>query len=323
MKIYKAKHEGMLILGELKIPCAVLENGVRVINSKSFQTELGLANPAGMTHSQQNGAEAALPGFLRSKALKPYISATLRAMTVPLEYTPFGGGRAKGLRCEILPEVGKTWIQAGLSGALTGSKQLLALRGFVELQTGLATAGIAALVDEATGYQQTRAQDALSEIVNRYLGNRVLPYTKRFPDEFFNLMKRLKGWQGMPLAMGHVVNNVVYSRLAPGVLEELKMRNPKDEISKKRRVAHHQWLSQSTGIAALDSHIRVVMGFARASANWDQFMHLLSLSCPIVSSGAFENEQEELPFEVKSLPVEQIKEPIRIPEGFKIIPAIG
>jgi P63C domain len=60
---------------------------------------------------------------------------------------------------------------------------------------GLAHIGIIALVDEATGYQEVRDRLALQAILDAYLRKELAAWAKRFPDEFYKQMFRLKGWQ--------------------------------------------------------------------------------------------------------------------------------
>ncbi|MCH7752817.1 MAG: hypothetical protein IH898_11760, partial [Planctomycetes bacterium] len=46
-----------------------------------------------------------------------------------------------------------------------------------------------------------------------------------------------------PGVVGKYTNDIVYERLAPGVLDELRVRNPTDHKG-RRRAKHHQWLSR-------------------------------------------------------------------------------
>jgi len=55
--------------------------------------------------------------------------------------------------------------------------------------------GIIALIDEATGYQEVRDKNALQEILDKYLRKEYAAWAKRFPDEFYIEMFRLKGWK--------------------------------------------------------------------------------------------------------------------------------
>lgn len=60
-------------------------------------------------------------------------------------------------------------------------------------------------------------------------------WVKRFPDEFYENVYRLKGWTWPGMSknrysvVGHYTNGVIFERLAPGLKDELNCRNPKDE----------------------------------------------------------------------------------------------
>ena len=69
-----------------------------------------------------------------------------------------------------------------------------------------------------------------------------------------------------------MLNDIVYERLAPGVLEELKRRNPVVETG-RRRHKFHQWLTEDVGHPALAQHLYAVMTLMRISPNWKTFRH--------------------------------------------------
>ena len=125
-------------------------------------------------------------------------------------------------------------------------------------------------------YQEIRDKKALQEILDRYLLKEFAAWAKRFPDEFYKQMFRLRGWQwrGMrvnrPSVVGKYTNDLIYQRLAPGVLEELQRRNPRDEKG-NREGKHHQLLTPDLGIPALQNHLFATTKFMEASATWDQF----------------------------------------------------
>jgi hypothetical protein len=92
------------------------------------------------------------------------------------------------------------------------------------LMRGLAHVGIIALVDEATGYQEVRDRRALEAILDRFLRKELAAWARRFPDEFYQQIFRLKewAWKGMavnrPSVVGKYTNDLVYERLAPNIL---------------------------------------------------------------------------------------------------------
>src|SRR5262245_17296535 len=120
--------------------------------------------------------------------------------------------------------------------------------------------GIIALVDEVTGYQEVRDREALQAILDRYLRKAFAAWAKRFPDEFYKEIFRLRGWKwrGMevnrPQCVANYTKDLVYKRLAPGILEELEARNPKNEWG-HREARHHQWLTEDVGHPALAQHL--------------------------------------------------------------------
>ena len=121
------------------------------------------------------------------------------------------------------------FLDARRAGSLDPQQAALADRCEILIQ-GLATVGIIALVDEATGYQEIRAKRALATILEKFIADELQPWTKTFPFEFYVLIARLKGWPSSyaikrPSVVGHYTNDLIYSRLAPGLLKELKSKD--------------------------------------------------------------------------------------------------
>jgi hypothetical protein len=122
-------------------------------------------------------------------------------------------------------------------------------------------------------------------LLDRYLRKELAAWAKRFPDEFYKEMFRLRGWRWpsiggkRPGIVGTYTNDLVYERLAPGILQELETRNPKDERG-RRKAHHHSWLTEDVGHPALAQHLHAVIGFMRASASWDQFYRLMNRAFP-------------------------------------------
>jgi addiction module HigA family antidote len=149
----------------------------------------------------------------------------------------------------------------------------------------VAKVGIAALIDEATGYQSRRNKEALQKLLARYFREEYAAWTKRFPDWFYEEVFRLKGWKWdalsnkRPSVVGKVTKDIVYSRLEAGVVEELERKNPLLENG-HRKTKHHQWLSEGVGHPALDTHFYALRGLMRANHDWRKFYHTLQLAFP-------------------------------------------
>lgn len=94
----------------------------------------------------------------------------------------------------------------------------------------------------------------------------------------------LKGWSGphghrRPAVIGHYTNDIVYERLAPGVLDELRRLNP-TLLSGRRKHLHHQWFTPDRGHPKLKEHLIGVMALMRAAPNWGSFKRSLNRAFP-------------------------------------------
>ncbi len=275
----KATHTGELKIGPVTIDCAVLEDGTRVLTQSGFLSALGQSTkPAG----HRIGFEEVAP-FLASNNLKPFVSKELTASTTKIRFSPFRGGRAVGYKAELLPQVCEVYLAARDAGVLMSS-QLLSAAACDLLMRGFARLGIIGLVDEATGYQRVREERALATILERYIAKEFKPWSKTFPYEFYELIYKLKHWPGpdghkrTPL-IGQYTNDVVYDRLAPGVLAELKRLNPKLPTG-RRKTTHHQWFTPDFGHPKLKEHLVGVMALMRAAPNWTVFTRSLQRAYP-------------------------------------------
>lgn len=284
MSLPKATHTGELKIGSNTIECAVLEDGTRVLTQSSFLRAIGQSHkPAG----QRIGFERMAP-FLASNNLKPFINKELASSNTKLRFKPPRGGNAVGYKAELLPHVCEVYLQARDADVLVSSQMRTATACEI-LMRGLAHVGIIALVDEATKYQEIRDREALNQILDKYLLAEQARWAKKFPDEFYKEIFRLRQWlwQGMkvnrPSVVGRYTNDCVWDRLAPGLREELERLNPKNETG-SRRARHHQWLTSDVGHPALQKHLNGVMALMRASSNWDHFRRLLQRAYPKVNT---------------------------------------
>lgn len=262
----KAKYPGELKIGTMTIPCAVLSNGLRVLSQRGFYAAVAQGNPGA---KRENSVDDELPTFLTAPNLKPFISAELALTLKPIIYripSPDGmrgGGTplARGIDAKLVPDICDVWLKARDAGALHNTQRQIAAKAEI-LMRGLAKVGIIALVDECTGYQADRQRDELAKILEAYIAEELRPYIRMFPHEFFKQVHRLWGWpykegstQG-PRYVGKIVNTYVYKRLPPGVHEELLKKNPSSNGQRKH--AHHQWLTEETGVVHLDKQISAI-----------------------------------------------------------------
>ncbi len=277
----RAMHTGVLTIGEMKIDCAVLENGQRVISQGGVLKALDV-RVGGRARERADGA--GLPVFVGDSAIIPFVSNQLRIR--PLEYRdPRGGKPAKGLPASSLRLICEAWLDARKAGALDQPSQLRVADNAETLIRGFAEVGIAALIDEATGFQKKREPDALQTMMDLFLLPYMAKWSKRFPDEFYKGIYRLRGWAwtpdstARPQCIASYTKDLIYARLAPGVLHELEERTPKDEDG-KRRGRFHQFFTTDVGHPALSQHLHATIGFMRASSSWEQFMRFMNAVYP-------------------------------------------
>lgn len=280
-KLEVASHVGDMQIGDAIISCAVLEDGTRLINQETFLTALGRAAKAkGGTGS----SIATRPPFLAAQNLQKYVTEEVRENWTPIRYTTPRGATAYGYKATLLPEVCEIYLQAEECGDLAHSQRNTAVTAGIIVRA-LARVGITALVDEATGYQEVRAREELQRILEEYVQAELRPWVKRFPDEFFEQIYRLNGWEYRPGTskrtpyVGKLVNKYIYDQLPPGVKDELQRLNPKNALG-NRAHRHHQHLTEGTGLTALDRQISTVTTLMRISDNKAEFEELFEKAYP-------------------------------------------
>lgn len=279
----KVGFSGILKLADMSIPCAVLSDGRRVLSENGIARAL-LGGRSGASKRKKKAAGAAgrhLPLFVAPKQLDPFISQELREGPLrPVEYVE-GRATVIGYEANILGAVCEIWLSARAAGALQRQQLEKANRAERMLQS-LRHIGIISLVDEATGYQQYRARDELQQILSAYIAEELMPWTKRFPDAFYEQLHRVWGWPYAPgnhrrnSYIGKLTNTLIYQQLPPGVLKELQERNPRDPKTKKRPRTHHEHLTPDLGHRSLDLQITAVTTLLRATPTGrkDEFTRL-------------------------------------------------
>lgn len=252
----KAIAAGVLPIGQ--IPCAVLDDdeNTRVLTQEGFLAALGRAAKAKAGH----GATAVdgLPAFLRANNLKPFINNELMQSTTPIVFQPRspGGfrGVAFGYRANLLPKVCWVYHEAYLSGRILPSQKHIA-EACTALLKALTNVAIDALVDEATGFQDIRAKNALIKLLEKYISKEALPWVKTFDDEFYREMFRLHGYAYDPASVKRPMifakrTEDIYDRLAPGARQELQ-KLVKRGMSGRPSEKLFQHLTENEGYKAL------------------------------------------------------------------------
>ena len=282
-----AEFPGVLKLGTASIPCAVLSNGQRVLSETGITTAL-LGSRSGASKRLKKALEtvgAPVPLFLAPRQLSPFITNDLTSGPLKPVFYREGNKVNVGYDASILRAACEIWLRAREAGALQ-KQQLDKAQKAELLLRALADIGIIALVDEVTGYQRARARDELQRILAAYIAPELLPWTKRFPDNYYEHLHRVRGWKYEPGSnarnayIGKLTNALIYEQLPNGVLDELRRVNPTNPVTKRRRRTHHEFLTSDVGHPHLERQIVAVTTLLSVSDDWAEFTRLFSKKFP-------------------------------------------
>lgn len=277
-KPLKATHgsaDHPLKIGDIEIPCYVLEDGTRVLSQR------GMVSGLGMTYGSGQGGADRLTGFAGGKGISPFINNDMMALIKnPIKFAHSGGGGvAYGYPATLLADICDAVLAARKAGVLQKQQEHIAHHAEL-LVRGFARVGIIALVDEATGYQKDRAADSLAKILEAFIAKELQPWVRTFPADYYEQLFRLRGLDypnstvQRPQYFGVLTNDIVYKRLAPGVLEELKKVT---EVNEAGRPKHKlfQKLTNNVGYPKLREHLGSVVTIMKLSNDYNDFKQKL------------------------------------------------
>jgi len=268
-----------LKIGNMELPCAVLEDRTPVVFFTNVTKILG-RGLGGKTKKLAIKSGTQLPEFLSSSPLEPFVSSSLRiSLNNPILVRSRGGVR-KALNATLIPEICEVWLDADKKKVLQPSQAHIAKNAEILLR-GFARVGITALVYEATEYEKIKGRDELEKILEAYISKELMPWTRMFPDDFYEYLFKLRGWQYNPLSVkrpkivGKLTNHLIYEQLPKGVLEDLRKKNP---IMPRgyRKHKFFQFLTSDIGNPHLANQIIAVTTLMRVSTSWDNFERLFN-----------------------------------------------
>lgn len=286
-------YPGNLTLGGIEISCFTVDfhdgnEPQRLLSGRGVTGALGLT-----------GRGPGMARFLANKKLRATLKPEIIALIEhPVKFPVGGLEPAQGYSASILPELCWAIIDANDLAPFPANQQPLVAQAKI-LQRAFGEVGIKALVDEATGFQYARAQDALQQILNLFISDELRKWAKTFPDEFYRQLFRLRGIEftefssKRPAYFGHLTNDIVWKRLAPSVLEELQRVTPRDHKG-RRKHKYFQRLTENIGHPKLREHLMAVIALMKAADSWDQFIKMIDRSLPKFSE-QFVGQQLILP----------------------------
>jgi hypothetical protein len=300
-----------LRLGEIEIPCYVLSDKRRVLVQRGLQQSIGMSTSGGSEGAQR------LAIFIEGLAKKGVNCSDLAArIRAPILFRPSVGGRgAYGYEATIINDICDAVLEARRTkGALAPQQKRFAVQ-CETLLSYLARRGIIFLVDEATGYDKLRTRETIQQIVERYVTKILKPYVPTFPDDYYEYTYRLNNWPynpdstKRPGVVGHWTNDIIYARLAPAVLEELRRLTPRDGKGRLKNKLF-QFLTDDVGSPKLADHFKEVLALMRASRNWKEFYTLLDRALPRFG------ETMQLPFDdTQAMEALPLMAPLSLPNG--------
>ncbi|MDP2827871.1 MAG: P63C domain-containing protein [Sulfuricellaceae bacterium] len=279
-KLPKATHTGSIKIGDADIQCAVLPDGTRILSERAIANAFG-AKRGGSHWKRKRAGEpgADLPVFISAKNIVSCIeSDLLNKLSAPILYIGEGGKVAHGTEASLLPIICNLFLTLRDDGKLHPSQMEIAKQADI-LMRGLAVVGIISLIDEATGYQKDRAKNALAQILEKFVAKELQAWVKTFPSNYYEELFRLynlpyppegnKSWR--PGFIGNITNDVVYSRIAPELLPELKKAASKAE--KKAKL--HQMLTHDIGHPKLREHLASIVTLLKLADTPKDFQRMV------------------------------------------------
>jgi hypothetical protein len=286
-EIPEVLYSGVLSLGDVELPCYVTIDGERLLSGRGMQEALRLVDEDLPESGQKPGSR--MTRLLNNRRLNPLI---FKGKT-PDHFLPkkvrFQGRIINGYNGEMLADICDGMLEARAQNLpLTARQEVIAAQCEM-LMRAFARVGIAALIDEATGYQNARPTDALKSYLETILLKDLASWVKRFPDEYYENIYKLKDWPwpGMTKnrysVVGKYTNDLIYERLAPGLKEEFEKRNPKDAKG-RRKTKHHQWFDEA-GEKLYAQQMFTVLTIQRACLKksgdkWAQFKRMMDELLP-------------------------------------------
>ncbi len=274
-------------LGLLEIPCYVLEGDIRVLSGRGIQKALGSKSASGQW----------LKGFVNNKTIAPFFSAgVLDNLNTPIRFIrPDAGGSQSityGYEATLLIDIIDAIIDANIAGVYNDPNIVASAN---VLSKALKRVSIIALVDEATGYQNERVKNALEIILNKFILAEAKKYEVTFPLQLYKEWFRLNNWewkeenaQKRPGVLGTWTNDLIYRRMAPGLLEELERKNPKNQKG-YREHKHFEFLTDEVGEPRLREFFGGLIALARATTTWRKYMEMVNRAYPPPLEGLFKD----------------------------------
>jgi len=249
-----AKWPGKLPIFDREIQVYVLSDERRVISRSEVIYHL----------TDKKEFSGNLEKFVGVKALQGYLPSDISDQMIEFVLPGVVNRTVKGVQAETFLDICKAFVAARDGGETMTATQLETAKRANAFLSAVAKVGLIAMIDEVTGFQYERAQDALTIKLKLFLEEEMREWEKTFPDELWKEFGRLTNWEGgihsRPKYWGRLVMELVYENLDRDVAAWLKENAPKPMKGRN----YHQWLSDQYGLKKLTEHIWMLVGMAKA-----------------------------------------------------------
>jgi hypothetical protein len=252
---------GEVLFGDIRVPCHVLNDGSRVIAQREVIKAL----------TKQEKPSGTISRIIGTSSLAPYIDADKITSKV-IQFRLSGSGHqmlAFGYEATLLIEICEAFLKARDGGVLSEAQLRVAHHAEVILRS-CAKVGIIALIDEATGYQAVREEQALQLKLQAFIAEEMQEWARLFPEEFWVQLARLESVhyspRNRPIRWGKYVMAFVYDAVDKDVGEELRKKNPNPHFKQNL----HQWLKEY-GREKVRDHLHEVLGVMKTCHDMGDF----------------------------------------------------
>lgn len=281
-KAMKVIAHGVLELGPRLVECFVFEDGRRALGTSQVQALVGAAQNRNFEERfakilLENGApkqpEKGLKNAIKRLDSKAKGGAP-KLQAIEFRH-PTGNRTAYAYDTDAVLLILQTYAAAFRSGKLRKNQEHLGAAA-TDVLLACAGTGLVALVDEATGFQATRAPDYLQQRMALYLLDNPSKWRRFFAEDLSATICRLYG-KPIVAANGARWLAGVWSQLYKMVLgedvyAELKRRNPEPQHGSN----HTQHLTDpAKGVLTKD--LEIVHAIAKTSQSRDEFWNRLAV----------------------------------------------
>lgn len=249
--------QGELEIGSVKFSCHVLDNGKRVIVTREIVRAL------------TGTIGGNLKGYLTTTNIKEYLDIEKIAEESVVFKIPGTQYEATGYEANLLVDICDAYLKARESNKLTNKQKLLAKQAEI-IMRACAKVGIIALIDEATGYQKIRAENALRLKLQAFITDELQEWVRMFPEDFFVQLARLENVhyspRNRPIRWGKYVLAFVYAAVDKDVARALKER-----ILNPHKGQNLHQLLKDYGKEKVIAQIYQVLGIMKTCKTMDEF----------------------------------------------------